>query len=67
MKADNKQLNIDFNKMYAIIQALEANTSKIIPTSLDENNNRTKATSDLHWSDIVMKDRTIHEQAKELQ
>ena len=67
MKAENKQLNRDCNDKDAIIQALEANTSKIIATSLEENNNRIKAMSDLHRVGIFMKDRTIREQAKELQ
>ena len=67
MEADNKQLNIDFNNKDAIIQALKANTSNRIATSLDENNNRIKSMSDLYLAGIVMKDRTIREQAKELQ
>ena len=67
MKAENKQLNRYCNGKYAIVQALKADTSKIIATSLDENNNHIKAMSNLHRADIVMKDRKIHEQAKELQ
>ena len=67
MKAENKQLNRDCNDMNTIIQYLKAYTSKRISTSLDKNNNRIKAISDLHRADIVMKYRTIHEQAKELQ
>ena len=67
MKAENKQHNRNCNDNDAIIQAIKANTSKIIATSLDESNNCIKAMSDLHWSDIVMKDRKVHEQAKELQ
>ena len=63
-KADKKQHNIDCNNKDAIIQALKANNSKIISTSLDENNNRIKSMSDLHRSDISMKDQTIREQAK---
>ena len=67
MKAENKQLNRDCNDMNTIIQSLEAYTSNRIATSLDKNNNRIKAMLNLHQVDIVMKDRTIREQAKELQ
>ena len=56
MKAENKHLNRYCNDKDAIIQALEADTSKIISTSLDENNNRIKPMSYLHRSDIFMKD-----------
>ena len=67
MKAENKQLYRDWNNKNAIIQALKANYSKRTATSLNENNNRIKAISDLHRADIVMKYRTIHKQDKELQ
>ena len=67
MKAENKQLNIYCNDKDANIQALKANTSKRIATSLDENNNRIKSMSDLHQANIVMKDPKIREHAKELQ
>ena len=67
MKAYNKHINRDYNDKDAIIQSLKADTSKIIATSPDENNNRIKAMSNLHWSDIFMKDRKICGQAKELQ
>ena len=66
MKAENKQLNRDYNDKDAIFQSLEADTSKIIATSLDENYNRIKAMSNLHRANIVIKGRTIREQAKEL-
>ena len=66
MKAENKELNRYFYDKDTIIQALKDDTSKRIATSLDENNNRIKAMSDLHWADIVTKDRTICEQAKEM-
>ena len=66
MKAENKQLNRDYNDKDAIFQSLEADTSKIIATSLDENYNRIKAISNLHRANIVIKGRTIREQAKEL-
>ena len=58
---------MDCNYKDTIIQALKADTSKRISTSLHENNNRIKAMSKLHQADIVMKDRTIREKAKELQ
>ena len=67
MKAENKQLNRDFNDKNTINQTLEADTSKTIATSLDENNNCIKSMSDLHRTDIVLKNQTICEQAKELQ
>ena len=67
MKAENKQLNIYCSYKDAIIQYLKADTSEIIATSRDEYNNRIKAMTDLHRSDIVMTDRTIREQSKELQ
>ena len=67
MKAENKQLNRDYNDKDAIIQSLKADTSKRIATSLGENINRIKDMSDLHRANIVMKDQTISEQAKELQ
>ena len=66
MKAENKQLNRDCNNKNTIIQSLEAYTSKRIATSLDKNNNRIKAMFNLHQVDIVMKDWTICEQAKEM-
>ena len=56
MRAENKQLNRYCNDKGATIQALEANTSKIIATSLDENNNCIKAMSGLHRAYIVVKD-----------
>ena len=64
MKAENKQLNRDWNDKDTIIQDLKADTSKIIAASLDENNNLIKAMPDLHLADIVMEDQTISEQAK---
>ena len=67
MTLENKQLNTDCNKKYAITQSLKADTLEIIATYLDENNNRIKAMSNLHWAKIDIKDQTIHEQAKELQ
>ena len=67
MKADNKQPNREYNNKDANIQGLKANTSKIIATSLNKNNNRIKAMSDLHRVDIFMTDQNICEQAKELQ
>ena len=67
MKAENKLLNRYCNNKDAIIQSLKADNSKRIATSLDENNNRIKAMSNLHQSDIVIKDWTIREQAKEFQ
>ena len=67
MKAENKQLNRDCNNKDDIIQALKDDTSKIIATSLNENNNSIKAMSDLHTAYIVIKDQTIREQDKELQ
>ena len=67
MMAENKQLNRYCNDKDTVIQSLKADTSIIIATFLDENNNRIKAMSGLHQSDIVMKDLTICEQAKELQ
>ena len=67
MKEENKQLNRDCNDKDAIIQSLEADTSKILSTSLDENDNPIKAISDLRQAKIVMKDQTINEQAKEMQ
>ena len=67
MKAENKQLNRDCNDKDAIIQSLKADTSKMITTSLDENNNRIKSMSDLNRSYIVMKYQKIREQAKKMQ
>ena len=58
-KTENKQLNRDCNNKDVIIQALKANTSKRIATSLNENNIHIKAMSDLHQSEFVTKDRTI--------
>ena len=67
MKAENKQLNRYCNDKDAIIQALKADTPTRIDTSLDKNNNRFNALSDLHWDNIVMNHQTICEHAKELQ
>ena len=64
MKAENNQLNRDCNNKDTIFQDLEDNASKRISTSLDENDNRIKAMSNLHQPDIFMKDWTIREQAK---
>ena len=56
MKAENKQLNRDCTNKEDIIQSIKDDTSKIISTSLGVINNRIKAMSDLHPTDIVMKD-----------
>ena len=63
MQAENKQLKRECNNKDYIIQDLEADTSKIIATSLNENINCIKAMYDLHRANIVMKDQSIHEQA----
>ena len=67
IKTENKKFNKDCNGNDTIIQVLKAGNSKRIATSLNENNNHIKAMSDLNQANIVMKDQTIREQAKELQ